>query len=240
MSIRPATAADLDAITWIITEGMPDDPATRYQYPYRLDFPEDHYKYTRILHEHLMSMESKSYMVFESPSIEDAEVKKPVALALWQLPGSHIAATEATAVPRSNDGSDALAATETKIKSTGPIVRPERRDANIARHTAFRANISVAKRQMFDNKFGDQQLYLDLLACHPDYRGRGAGEMLVKWGLEKAKAEGLTVTLYASPMGGRVYSRLGFKRVGSFRTQVEGEEEFYDLPGMVLEYQRID
>lgn len=100
---------------------------------------------------------------------------------------------------------------------------------------AFREAVGRAKREMFDEKYGEAQLYLGMLACHPDYQRRGAGEMLCKWGLEKGKAENLTLTLYASPMGSRLYSRLGFEEVGIFRTQVEGEEEYLDTPGMAVE-----
>lgn len=100
--------------------------------------------------------------------------------------------------------------------------------------TAFRESVGVAKTEMFDNKYGEKQLYLGMLACHPEYQRRGAGEMLCKWGLNKAKAEDLVLTLYAAPMGGRLYRKLGFRDVGTFHTQVHGEDEYLDTPGMVL------
>lgn len=100
---------------------------------------------------------------------------------------------------------------------------------------AFRAAVGRAKMEFFDSKYGEEQLYLGMLACHPDYQRRGAGEMLCRWGLDKAEAEHLTVTLFASPMGARLYGKLGFKDVGRFRTQVVGEQEYVDMPGMVLE-----
>ena len=120
-------------------------------------------------------------------------------------------------------------------KSKKPTDHLQRRDANPARMKAFRAAVGRAKTEFFDSKYGEEQLYLGMLACHPDYQRRGAGEMLCRWGLDKAKAEHLAVTLFASPMGVRLYRRLGFRDVGSFRTQVVGEEEYLDMPGMVLE-----
>ena len=69
---------------------------------------------------------------------------------------------------------------------------------------------------MFDDKYGaDNHIYLSLLNTHPDYQGQGAGKALCQWGLEKAKR--------------------GFRDVGSFRTQVEGEAEWLDISAMVLE-----
>lgn len=116
-----------------------------------------------------------------------------------------------------------------------PADHLERRDAHPARMAAYRADINRAKKDLFDNKYGDQHYYLGLLATHPSYQGRGAGRALVEWGLEKAQRMGWTVSLFSSPMGKRVYEKVGFKDVGSFRTRVEGEEEFLDTPGMVLE-----
>jgi predicted N-acetyltransferase YhbS len=101
--------------------------------------------------------------------------------------------------------------------------------------TAFREAVGKAKTEWFDNNYGEKQIYLGMLACHPDYQKRGAGEMLVRWGIDKGRAEGLTPTLFASPMGMKLYTRLGYKDVGSFRAQVEREKEYLDTPGMVLE-----
>lgn len=104
---------------------------------------------------------------------------------------------------------------------------------------AYRADLNKAKKTLFDDKYGDTQLYLGMLACHPDYQRRGGGKMLVTWGLDKAKAEGLDLTLFGSPMGSRLYRKLGFKDVGGFRTQVEGEDEYLDSLAMALEYDQI-
>jgi hypothetical protein len=43
------------------------------------------------------------------------------------------------------------------------------------------------------------------------------------------------VTLFASSLAKPLYTRLGFIEVGIVHIQVEGEEEFRDLPGMTLE-----
>jgi len=91
---------------------------------------------------------------------------------------------------------------------------------------AFRASIGHNKRKMFDEVYGEKQLNLMVLATHPDDQRRGAGTALVEWGKHEARDEGLTVTLFPSPQGLKLYQRLGFRGVGSARTQVEGEEEF--------------
>jgi predicted N-acetyltransferase YhbS len=112
----------------------------------------------------------------------------------------------------------------------------DRRDANPARMTAFRKAICKAKEEWFDKKFGESQMCLTTLATYPDYMRRGAGKALCEWGIKKAVSDKLAaVTLFSSPMGKPLYTKLGFRQVGMVHTQVEGEEEFPDFPGMILE-----
>lgn len=94
---------------------------------------------------------------------------------------------------------------------------------------------NIASPEWFDDKYGEKQLYLGMLACHTDYQKREAGEMLVRSGIDKGKAEELTVMFFASPMGTNNYSRMGFKDIGSIPTQGEGAQEVLVTSGMVLE-----
>lgn len=56
-------------------------------------------------------------------------------------------------------------------------------------------------------------LKLDSLATHPDHQGKGAGKMLVQWGMRKADEEGLKCYLCATARGLRLYEKAGFKTV---------------------------
>nr|XP_036574459.1 GNAT family [Colletotrichum truncatum]KAF6780894.1 GNAT family [Colletotrichum truncatum] len=217
MSIRPATKSDLDAITWIAVAALPADPVCTYRFPYREQYPEDHTKYTRIRNEEYMMSGENAFFVYECPSIEDPTVTKPVAYSIWQLPPSEVQPPE------------------TSTNAGPPTDHLQRKDAAPERMKAYRAAMSKAKAQWFDEKYGDQQLYLSMLACHPSYQRRGAGELLCQWGFEKAEKQNLTLTLLGSPMGTRLYNRLGFTEVAKFRTQVDGEEEYFDTSVMVLE-----
>lgn len=53
--------------------------------------------------------------------------------------------------------------------------------------------------------------------------------------MTRAKEQGKAVTLFASPMGERVYRRLGFREIGVVAVQVEGEEEKVEIPALVWE-----
>jgi predicted acetyltransferase len=100
----------------------------------------------------------------------------------------------------------------------------------------YRETISKAEEDYFDKKFGNSQLYLTTLATYPHYMRRGAGAGLFDWGIKKAVSDKLAaVTLFSSPMGIPLYTKLGFHQVGIVHTQVDGEEEFIEFPGMTLE-----
>ena len=51
---------------------------------------------------------------------------------------------------------------------------------------------------------------LDMLGTHPDYRRRGAGAMLVKWGCDLADANGVGAYVDATKAGAPLYERYGF------------------------------
>jgi GNAT superfamily N-acetyltransferase len=74
-------------------------------------------------------------------------------------------------------------------------------------------------------KWAEEQVNLSSLVIHPDFRLRGGGTMLVRWGITVAEGKGWLVTLCASPMGRFLYQYLGFEKIASEVVQVEGDEE---------------
>ncbi|RYP76180.1 hypothetical protein DL771_002004 [Monosporascus sp. 5C6A] len=54
-------------------------------------------------------------------------------------------------------------------------------------------------------------VYLKLLQTDPKHQGRGAGAMLVKWGVEEAKRLGLPAFLESSEEGHSLYQKCGFR-----------------------------
>ncbi len=79
--------------------------------------------------------------------------------------------------------------------------------------------------EKYFSQYGRKQIHLWLLATHPDFRRRGVGSKLCRWGIEMAKPRGWPATVLASPMGSQLYKGLGFKLLGSITVQVEGERE---------------
>ncbi|KAF4453065.1 gnat family protein [Fusarium austroafricanum] len=52
--------------------------------------------------------------------------------------------------------------------------------------------------------------YLELICTHEAWQGKGAASLLLRWGVERADAEGLPCFLEATPKGKVVYERFGF------------------------------
>lgn len=83
-------------------------------------------------------------------------------------------------------------------------------------------------------------MFLKILLCHPAYQRRGAGSALTKWGIDQAARHGLDTTVFASPMGLELYKKLGFEEVGRFRVQVDGDEEYLEIPALVLGWKDVN
>lgn len=72
-----------------------------------------------------------------------------------------------------------------------------------------------------------------MLITHPDFRRRGAGSQLVKWGEEKlARRARCVLTVLASRMGKELYEHLGYGLVGFETARVDGEMEKVDIFAM--------
>ena len=109
----------------------------------------------------------------------------------------------------------------------------KRRDANKEHCIAF-YEVAGRRFQTYFAVFAENQVNLSALVVHPDFRRRGAGTMLVDWGIKAADAKGWPVTLCASPMGQLLYQHLGFKQIATEVVRVVGEEETLTSAVMVL------
>lgn len=56
--------------------------------------------------------------------------------------------------------------------------------------------------------------HLATLVCHEEHQGRGAGKMLMRYGVEQADKMQADIYVEASPPGVPLYQRFGFKEVG--------------------------
>lgn len=219
--IRPVERgdADLEAIVDIVIQAFDYDPQWQWRYPYRKEYPEDHYYYTRTYYADYLDMTFAGHntiMLAEMPSDEDHSTLKVVAVSIWDNYGS------APPDPNLPGGKP-------------PVNHPERRDASATRMAEYSRCSAKARRKLFVARYGERQLSLRQMATLPTYWRRGAATMLCRWGMNEARRVGVAVPMFASPMGRRVYEALGFKKIGQWKAQLENEEESVTIHALTWE-----
>ncbi len=78
--------------------------------------------------------------------------------------------------------------------------------------------------------------YLCALGVEPERQRKGVGSLLLRWGLERAREEGVPVSLIGSDEGRRLYAKYGFKVVDW--TGLAVENEWVSGAVMVLDEER--
>ena len=86
-SIRATTLDDLNGIVDVVLVAMPHDPQWDYRFLHKHEFPEDHYKYTRLLFEQFISPANDDWyvMLAESSTFDTSGPGKIVAFAVWDV-----------------------------------------------------------------------------------------------------------------------------------------------------------
>ncbi len=79
--IRLAKPADLDSLTRIAQAGFPDDPEWNYRFPYRREYPDDNWKWTRREYEGYLRQPEKFIVLVAT--IGTSGSCEPIALAVW-------------------------------------------------------------------------------------------------------------------------------------------------------------
>lgn len=119
---------------------------------------------------------------------------RTIAIAIW---GAHN-------LEEKKEGSSEPTANPAEIDEGAPFIPPELRlDALSALLTPMRE----AQKEVMGSK---PYLMLNTLTTHPEHQRRGAGKLLLDWGLAKADEEGLDVYLDSSSLARRIYEQRGF------------------------------
>ncbi|KAI0156528.1 acyl-CoA N-acyltransferase [Xylariaceae sp. FL1272] len=210
--LRHATQGDLDAIVWVAIAAFRTDPVYIYRFPYIDQYLDEYTSFIRKRYQFLLASPQVTVMVYEVPSNEDASVYKLVAYSVWP---------------------PVITPAASQVNPQSLMQQPFAVPARVA---VVQADMDAAKERLFLGPYGDAQVFLGLLACHPDYQRRGAGKALLSWGVEKARSESKTVTLFATPTGSHLYRSLGFRDAETFDTQVPGDSVVLEQKAMVLEF----
>lgn len=247
MLVRLATESDLDAMTWVLIGASPLDPIYPYRFPDREEHPD---KFKTLCQQKCAEYLATSTVVVCEMEIAgtgaDAEgdpaggggrtaraATKVVAFSAWDTPIRWLQPVGEPPLSHPTAGYS-----HHQHHTSGPITIGHK-----TRMQAFRTQCTTSKRHFFDLPYSRSpqrgHMFLKILLCHPLYQRRGAGSALTRWGIERAAEHGLDTTVFASPMGLELYKKLGFKEVGKFRVQVDGDSEFLEIPALVLPWRRV-
>lgn len=112
--------------------------------------------------------------------------------------------------------------------STADMGLNERSDADEAHCLKYNQVVADCFGKYFE-KYAEKQVHLWLMVTRPEWRRRGAGTMLMRWGMENERVldhkERWPITAFASPMGKLLYEHLGFDELATECIQIDGEEE---------------
>ncbi|KAJ4300111.1 hypothetical protein N0V88_002780 [Collariella sp. IMI 366227] len=222
MKPRLGVPTDVEAVTDVIIKTMPLDPQWDYRFPYRREYPEDHYTYTRMLFEYFLDPAYDDWVVMVvEDSLDPGGPTSVVGFGVWDVSYAN----------KRRYGSG--------YKTQDPVTEVEerggkaRRDANHEHFNAFWKGQIKAYKRLF-GPIGPEQIHLQILATLPQFQRRGHASSLCKWAMELVRKDSLKdMSVMASPMGYELYIWLGFESVAEFTIQVPGEEEKVVLQAMV-------
>ncbi|KAK4455194.1 putative N-acetyltransferase ycf52-like protein [Podospora aff. communis PSN243] len=215
-TLRIATVADLDAMTWVLVGASPMDPIYPYRFPDRNLYTDEFAELCRQKCAEYLA--TSTVVVCEMPIDQNPSRTQVVAFSVWDAP--HIPTPlQLGREPLSRPTNNPVL----------PITIGHRDRMNV-----FREKCAANKRDFFDSRYTRGHMFLKILLCHPDYQRRGAGCALTTWGIQEGRRLGLNTTVFASPMGLNLYRKLGFREIGRFRVQLEGDEDFLEIPALVL------
>ena len=103
---------------------------------------------------------------------------------------------------------------------------------NIARMEAYAKANNKFRDDVFSSLYGSRQISLRLILTHPDHWRRGAGSLMLQWGVKTATKEGVAIVLFASPWGNELYESFGFRELGILRVSLPGESREMLASGM--------
>jgi hypothetical protein len=217
-SLRRATIDDLDSIVDIALATMPLDPQWNWRFPYRGEYPEDERLFTRNKFEEFLITKNRwVVMVVETPNKDGVVI--PIALAIWDLVNVDAMASK-------------LGRKHTALPPVSPGVR---RDGHPERMEAWTKTTLSKKQELFDRRYGRRYIQLQILATLPQWQRMGAATLLCSCGMRMANLLRLSVAVFASPMGSKLYASLGFRTLETINVRASNDDDGVNLTGMALE-----
>lgn len=197
--LRPVTQADLDDLTNVAIDAFAPSAATRYLTIDQKKFN----NYTRTC-----MRQQVQYMFDHKPDTIHVNViavpvksggERVVSFGFWKtlVPGQ-------SPLLASNVASEGLSFASMALSCA------KHHDINMTRWADYERQGNAAIEKHIQQS-ETTQLYLELLATHPDSDGHGFGAAHMAWGVSQAAARDMPVTLIATPAGYPLYKSVGFE-----------------------------
>lgn len=197
MHLRPAQPSDESIIAQICAHAFFDeDLFGRVIHPYRAEYPEDvQIFWHQWVRDDWSNPRNK---VVVAVTAGDGLQEKIIGLAIWQRQGDDAGAQKVRSEWTDPGTWPALSSTQNRaLDPSKKTILQE--SAPYTKHYWAGANAT--------------NWYLSLCCVDPDVKGRGAGRLLVQWGLDRAKEEGVRASVMASDGSDGFYLKCGFDEV---------------------------
>jgi ribosomal protein S18 acetylase RimI-like enzyme len=203
LTLRPATVSDAPDLLDIYFSAFSDNPLSQLRFPRNNPAVYD-FLYNLIISG--MADPDAHYLCITSTTPDSPGTETLIALARWNGPSAPSPLDHQPVIPTWPSGAD----------------------VELSNHY-FRSLVQARERLMA----GRRHWHLALLATRPEFQGRGAAGMLMRWGLERADEEALEAYVEASPQGEALYERFGFRERERLILDLEGkgtrEKEFVEI-----------
>ncbi|KAJ4986525.1 Puromycin N-acetyltransferase 2 [Stagonosporopsis vannaccii] len=197
MNLRLAQKSDEPSIVEICTRAFFDeDLFGRVIHPHRNEFPQD----VQIFWHQWVRTDwsNPQNKIIVAVTIDDADQEKIIGVAIWQRQGG-------------DDG-----AQKNKDEWADPGEWPVLPSTQNRALDPSKANIlqdSASYTKHYWAGSNATNWYLSLCCVDPVVKGRGAGRLLVRWGLDRAENEGIAASVMASEGSDAFYLKCGFDEV---------------------------
>jgi GNAT superfamily N-acetyltransferase len=206
MNIRFAQPSDELLIVGVCHRAFFDeDLFGRVIHPHRHEFPEDvKIFWHEAAREAWSNPRNKTVVV---TTTDDAQQEKIIGVAFWQRQGDDTGAQKVISEWADPGPWPALPSMSNRAldPSNKDVLQ---RSAPYTKHYWTGANAT--------------NWYLSLCAVDPDASGRGAGRLLVRWGLDRAEEEGIRASVIASENNDAFYLKCGFSEVVGDASEGDG------------------
>ncbi|KAI9766860.1 MAG: hypothetical protein M1839_004747 [Geoglossum umbratile] len=216
-TLRLATIIDLPRLLEITLNALPQDPFYCYLWAHRDEYLYDHQGYW--LQQLQADIYNPAYTFLVVEVTGERGGKIPVAFGIWERRGEDREANERRDMRKEPWGAEAWNFHRLSLQNL--LSAYPRRDAPQARLAACNS-VLAAMTQHFDKNM-PSRFNLELICTHRAYQCRGAGTMIVRWGLTEATRDRVPVSVAASPLGEKLYLKCGFEVYGSWVVRAEGD-----------------